>query len=191
METVIYGGSFDPPTKAHQAVIRHCLDRSVTGEVWVMPSGSRVDKQSSLKDTDRSWMLKLVHEEVFSKDPRLFVSSFELDYLPRPTQTYRTVSALKAHFPKHTFRFVFGADSYLDMPNWENGVELQQTLNILVVPRSGLEIAISNNVELINVDAGDISSTEVRNRVRDNLGIDGLVCAGVRRYIEENRLYVK
>lgn len=190
MEIAVFGGTFDPPTKAHEAVIAACLARPELDEVWVMPSGTRSDKKSTLNDTDRLWMLNLMLEEVFANHPRLQVSSFELDYLPRPSQTAQTVEALRTFYPECRFRFVFGADSYLSMPQWRNGRELQRTLGMLVVPRNGLVIPVADNLELLTISMQKpVSSTEVRDRVRRGFSIDGLVCRGVRQYITDCRLY--
>ena len=188
-EVTIFGGSFNPPTRAHEAIARACLNVGEIDEVWLMPSGDRRDKRHGLSDTDRLWMLDLMHEEVFDADERLKISRFELDYLPRPTQTYQTVEMLTEHYPDHNFKFVFGADSYESMPGWTKGQELQRSLGMLIVPRSGVEIPPAANLAVLDIKACDLSSTVVRQAVSKELPIGQMVCDSVADYIAECGLY--
>lgn len=190
MEIAIYGGSFNPPTRAHEAITKACLELDGIDEVWLMPSGDRMDKRFGLRDTDRRWMLEYMVQEVFGHDPRLKVSCFELDYMPRPTQTHKTVDALGKHYPNKNFRFVFGADSYRDMPNWQDGERLQKTLGMLIVPRGGVTIPDTPNVTVLSVATCEgLSSTEVRTRVATGERIDHMVCQSVANYIKDCGLY--
>lgn len=45
-ETIIYGGAFNPPTLSHVAILQAVLEfaEPTQSEVWVMPSGTRLDK---------------------------------------------------------------------------------------------------------------------------------------------------
>ena len=45
-ETIIYGGAFNPPTRAHQTILQVCADRAGQSgaDVWLLPSGERRDK---------------------------------------------------------------------------------------------------------------------------------------------------
>lgn len=190
METAIYGGAFNPPTRAHEAITRACLELEGIDEVWLMPSGDRMDKQFGLRDTDRRWMLEYMVQEVFDHDSRLKVSRFELDYMTRPTQTFKTVDALAQCYPDHHFKFVFGADSYRAMPNWENGELLQLRLGMLIVPRWDIAVQDAPNVTILDVITCDaMSSTEVRERVAEGKSIDHMVCKGVANYIKDCGLY--
>jgi nicotinic acid mononucleotide adenylyltransferase len=54
---LLFGGSFSPPTLAHEAIIAACLDMKDFDEVWVMPSGDRADKVIAIQDEDRLKML--------------------------------------------------------------------------------------------------------------------------------------
>lgn len=135
MEIAVFGGTFDPPTVAHEAIIDACIKRSDIDEVWLLPSGVRADKPGMQPDDLRIALLQLL--ETQSEKP-VRVSDFELT-LPRPTKTYRTVEALKAAYPDHTFWFVFGADSYATMETWEQGEMLKKNLSMLLVKRLGYE----------------------------------------------------
>src|SRR5215813_4590567 len=98
---LVFGGAFNPPTLAHEAIIRECLALPQFDEVWLMPSGDRLDKQISSSDHDRRHMIRLVHQHAIAQHPRLRVSDFELRRSP-PTQTYETVYALQQRHPDVT-----------------------------------------------------------------------------------------
>ena len=189
MEVAIFGGSFNPPTRAHQAIIDACLQRSDIDEVWTMPSGERFDKSYDTTDADRLAMLRLVKDEVFSGDNRLVITDFELQ-LPRPTQTWRTVEALQRLHPKHRFWFVYGVDAYHAMPSWQKGCELQTTLSMLMIARNGIQVPDAPHIKPLQVAAaGDISSSLAREYVASGRKLEGLVCDAVAGYIREKRLY--
>lgn len=189
METIIYGGSFNPPTIAHQTIMERCLMRDDVDEVWVMPSGVREDKQNQLSDELRLYMLELVKHDAFNDDPRLVISDFELD-LPRPTMTHQTVQALEQAYPDRQFRYIFGADSLATMETWEHGERLRHQLGMLIVPRSGIEIVKTPNIEVVaGLAELEMSSSEVRARVAYDVSIEDMVCPAVQAYIDECRLY--
>lgn len=189
-EVLIYGGGFNPPTRAHEVITQACLEIEGIDEVWLMPSGDRKDKHFNSRDKDRLLMLEAMREEVFSDDPRLKISHFELDSETRPTQTHKTVEALGQGYPDHHFQFVFGTDSYLNMHLWQRGKHLQKHLGMMIVPRGEIAIEPAPNVTILDVKTCPIlSSTEVRSRVAEGLAIDHMVCQGVANYIKEHELY--
>lgn len=188
-QIAVFGGSFNPPTGAHEAIVSACLDVKHIDEVWVMPSGDRLDKQFTTTDSDRVSMLEHMRKEVFSDDRRLHISRFELD-LPRPSQTWRTYKELTKHFPEHTFHFVFGTDSYASMPGWKEGDCLRREMPMLIIERPGTPYVPAPNVRRLDVvNAPVISSTMIREAVAAGLPWRHQVSAGVARYILENSLY--
>lgn len=180
MEIAVFGGTFDPPTLAHEAIIRACLERTDMDEVWVMPSGDRPDKPDMRDGEARLRLLHAVLQESFNEDPRLKVSDFEMR-LPQPTQTYLTVRALRHAYPEGSFWYVFGADSYQDMPTWRGGSELRRTLGMLVVPRAGYELPEAGKlVRHLHIRDHGISSSQVRGRMQAGKSIQHLVSPGVQ-----------
>lgn len=191
-EVIVFGGSFNPPTRAHESIIRTCMQQPGFDEVWVMPSGDRDDKHMASSDADRLAMLEALKQDDFGNDPRLQISDFELR-LPQPTQTIRTVGALALAYPRTNFWFVYGADSYASMPEWENGQELQQNLSVLLLPREGTPLpSPSPNIRYLIGDLEDaaaISSTKVREAVGQRQDFAPFVSNAVRKYIQARKLY--
>lgn len=195
METVtkspvlIFGGGFNPPTLAHQEIMRACLELPNFTELWVMPSGDRFDKQMNVDDSDRLEMLNRIKRYEFSDNSRLNISDFEL-HLPRPTQTHKTVSALESLYIDIDFWFIFGTDSYQNMPRWDKGLELQTSLNMVIVERSNTELPQREGIITLRLnDCNGLSSTEARIAIRNGRPLESFVCQSVKRYIEERNLY--
>jgi nicotinate-nucleotide adenylyltransferase len=190
METAVFGGSFNPPTNAHAAVIEACLRLETINQVWVMPSGDRLDKQFSVTESARVEMVRLMIDEVFGGDTRVKLCRFELDRLARPSQTWRTVEALSDEYPEQRFRYVFGSDAYTQMPLWQHGERLQKVLPMIVAVRGErCQIDSPNVITIEPVYEVALSSTQVRQNISKGQPIEGFVCNSVAEYIEENGLY--
>lgn len=182
---LLFGGSFNPPTLAHEEIIARCLDLPSFDEVWLMPSGDRMDKTIPASDKDRLAMLELVRTESFASNPRLHVSRFELD-LPRPTATYDTWHALRAAYPGTDFWFVFGRDSYVTMPDWPNGNDLRHGLSMVIFGDETGEKPSAKNVLYMALDAdfSNISSTQARRALANNTKLTDIVSRSVARYMQ-------
>lgn len=188
MEIAIFGGTFNPPTKAHQTIIRECANLSFIDEVWVMPSGQRKDKQFETSDHHRIVMLEAVIGDIVT-DTCIRIEQVEMQ-MNKKTSTTETYRVLRTIHPKHHFWFVFGMDAYMDMPNWKGGQELRDSMHMLVVPRDERIIEPTDRVRWLPINhEAFTSSTEVRNRVAAGQSIDNLVCSSVARYIFDTQLY--
>lgn len=191
-QVIIFGGSFNPPTLAHERIIETCLAMPGFDEVWVMPSGDRADKCLSNTKEHRLAMLETMKQQEFHNDSRLKITDFELQ-LPQPTQTIRTVGALALAHPDTRFWFVFGADSYASMPEWEYGTILQKQLPVMLLPRPGSELPGQSDTikHLPSVtEAVAISSTEARAAAAEQRDLAPFVSCAVQKFITTHRLYV-
>jgi nicotinate-nucleotide adenylyltransferase len=181
---LIFGGSFSPPTLAHEAIMAHCLALPDFDELWVMPSGDRLDKTIAMNDQQRLAMLTIVKAERLGNNPRLKISDFELK-LPRPTQTYQTIQALEKSFPASKFWFVFGIDSYLSMPTWPHGAELQSRLPVVLFTNSQAELKAGNVQASFALDEAfkDVSSTLVRQALKTGADLTRFVSPPIAAYL--------
>lgn len=191
-DIAVFGGSFDPPTRAHSAIVRACLADDRFDEVWIMPSGDRTDKPGLQSSGVRLAMLDLLIAEEFATEDRLHLSRFEID-MPQVTEMYRTYRALQTQFPGSRFWFVFGADSVADMHTWGHGAELLEQLPMAVVPRSGYvvpsEARTIRQLAIRPDSVQPVSSTLVRDRIARRASIEDMVCGSVAAYILCQRLY--
>ena len=73
---IIYGGAFNPPTRAHYEIAKYIIDKYEGCEFVFMPAGNVYNKPGLEKDTDRLEMLKLICDKLNNK---AIVSTFEFD----------------------------------------------------------------------------------------------------------------
>lgn len=185
---LVFGGTFNPPTLAHQQIIARCLQLPGFDRLWVMPSNDRTDKQSEATAAQRLAMLHRVRQAFFQNEPRLRISEFEVN-LNAVTRTSQTVAALHQAYPHDEFWFVFGSDSYHDMPNWTDGRRLQANLNLVIVSRGGRLPARRGIIVITLPDHRQISSNQLRQVAGQGGDISALVSPPVKTYIETHRLY--
>lgn len=180
---LVFGGSFSPPTLAHEEIIRQCLALPGFDEVWLMPSADRDDKSMSASEADRLAMLKIVKDKIFADDKRLKICDVEYK-LPKPTKLVATEGALRRTFPSTEFWFAFGGDSFSDMPNWPDGERMQGALNLVVF--SDKKPAAADQVRVLHFTLpakfSKVSSSAVRSG-------DQAVSEHVKAYIDARGLY--
>lgn len=184
--TIIYGGAFNPPTLAHVAILKACFEYAEVHEadVWVMPSGNRLDKTiPTSRDRRLDYIDALIADA--ARDDR-DVATIEMGELDRivPVETSDTVAELRAAHPERDFTFVFGADSTETMADWKDGAELLESLSMLVVEREGSRInPLARHAVRLNVTTPEVSSTIVRAQMACHGTVSGLVSPSVERLI--------
>ena len=94
----------------------------------------------------------------------------------------------EAH-PDIDFYFIIGADMVEYLPEWYKIEKLMQIVKFISVNRPKYQLETDYPVQYVKVPDINISSSLIRERVKDGETISFLVRDEVKRYIEENRLY--
>lgn len=184
-KTIIYGGAFNPPTIAHEIILKVCIDeaKKIGAEVWIMPSGSRSDKRIL---SDRATRLKYIQAMIADADlddENIKIITTELDKT-ETSNTYETDKELRYLYPDRTFVWLFGADSVKTMMDWEHGAWLWDNLFMLIINRPGYTLEkIPKNASVIDIELPDVSSTELRRRLSAGESIDNLVGRNVKKIL--------
>lgn len=185
-EVIIYGGAFNPPTLAHIAITKACIEyaKEQNAEIWLMPSGNRSDKTITTSRHQRLRYLDAMIADVAEPDVPIRVLTDELDRVDE-TETFDTVCQLAATYPNVNQTWVFGADSVATMHSWKEGDWLAHNLSMLVFKRLGsaATFAPAHNIHLVNVDTPPVSSTQVRAALRHGDDISELVGNHVRELL--------
>lgn len=175
----IFGGSFNPIHVGHVALAKALREHCRLDEVWLM-----VSPQNPLKNQE-----DLLDDQLRYEMARLAVSDVEgvkaCDYefqLPKPSYTWHTLQRLSKDYPDCAFTLLIGGDNWARFERWYHWKDILRHYRVAVYPRSPYNGTI--DVPLINV-----SSTDVRQRIRAGLPVSGLVPETVERYILEHRLY--
>lgn len=192
-QVTIYGGSFNPPHLGHAAVIRTLLDHFPNYEIWLMPSGERLDKKFNVSGKHRRNMLEIMIKDLFSSDQkRIKIDVSELR-LPQPTNTYQTKSILEKQYPEHKFYFVIGAELVPEIKTkWVNGEKLYHSANFIVIDNNRIALiqSLPHAIVLKINEVINISSTKIRSLIASgNFAIPQLI-PKIIHYIRENNLYL-
>lgn len=189
---IVFGSAFNPPHFGHAALLRVALKNFACDEVWVMPSGDRLDKNFEVSAENRFQMAKIWIEELFqdSKVP-VILSRMEADR-GKPTVTHDTHQELSRLYPDSEFYFLFGGDILSEVrEKWHKGDDLYQNLNFIIVGRPGhaLPPDLPRQSVILEDSGSGISSTKIRAAIKEGREIKDLLPAAVAGYIQEKGLY--
>jgi nicotinate-nucleotide adenylyltransferase len=194
----VLGGTFDPVHNGHLHIanaLRAALD--LERVIWV-PAGRPPHKTGQIvsKDRDRLAMLELAIAGSANDE----ISTIEVDR-SGPSYTADTLEILAERFSPARLFFLMGEDSLRDLPTWHDPERLLRVAELAVAARPGVEAdlesvarhvpAVQRRVHLVPTKEIELSSSEIRRRVRENEPIHGLVPWPVERYIREHGLYAK
>ena len=172
-KTGIFGGSFNPIHNGHLQLACQLREAAGLDEVWLMVSPQNPLKQQAglLADDLR---LRLA-QEATRDEAGITVSDYEF-HLPRPSYTWNTLQALKADFPDREFVLMIGGDNWQQFHRWYRADDILRDYQLVVYPRRGCAVGpVPENVQVVEAELLDISSTDIRRRVRRHQSIAGLV----------------
>jgi nicotinate-nucleotide adenylyltransferase len=135
----IYGGTFDPVHSGHLEIARRVSQLFGINEFLFVPASiapHKLDREGS-PALHRHAMLALATRD----DPRLCISTFELD-APGRQYTVDTLVHFRSWFGESAdLFFVMGADSWAEITTWREWRRLLTLANLIVVTRPGYEIS--------------------------------------------------
>jgi len=192
----LMGGSFNPVHLGHVNLARAALHAGCVEKVLFLPTGNPPHKKSGLADKlDRLQMVRLA----IAGETDMDVCREEVDR-EGVIYTVDTLGILKDKMPDCDFAYIIGADSLCQLHTWKKPEVLITRCRFLVVMRPGEDESETLNaarhwrdkgaeIEFLNMPPMDISSTDIRRRVKEGLEIRRLVPAGVADYIAAHGLY--
>ena len=196
---VIFGGTFNPPTRAHLDIATEALYYLDAEKVLFVPVSDLYKKDDVEISYHRVNMLNLA----IGNFRRLEIDFTEVDSV-KLTYTYETIEKIKSQYQDKELFLLIGADNLEDFKNWKNQRSIMENCSLLVVNRnnSSIDEIIKSNEILTEfkdkvieapIEEIGISSTEVRNRIASGEleGLENLVDKEVIDYIIENKLYSK
>ncbi len=197
----IMGGTFDPIHIGHLVLAEEVRNKLNLDKIIFIPSGNPPHKDSkNVTEPIHRYEMTLL---ATISNPNFEISSVEIDRTGK-TYTVDTIKELRQKCKTNAeFYFITGADSILDLPNWKNVNELLHLCKFVAATRPGfklkkmeekikeLEELHNKNIYTIIVTALQISSTDIRNRIRDGHSVKYLLPESVEDYIYKNKLYFK
>lgn len=186
----IMGGSFNPVHIGHLMLCNYIRQECGFDAVWLVLSPLNPLKQNPeelLSDSVRLEMLSLACGGVDFVE----VCDVELS-MPKPSYTISTLRELAKRYPDTDFCLIIGADNWNIFTKWKCYDEIIRDFGVVVYPRPGYAIDKSENypnVRFSDAPTFEISSTFVRNLIKNGGDPAFFVPDSVRRFIFENNLY--
>jgi nicotinate-nucleotide adenylyltransferase len=192
----VFGGAFDPPHRAHVALVRSALQALALDEVRVLPTGQAWHRTGSLTDAvHRLAMTRLAFADV----PQVVVDDREIRR-EGPSYTADTLAEIGTEHPGAQLYLLIGDDQRRSLPAWHRIADVARLAIICAAARDPQVAAWHHgHAECADVPGLDIqplpmplmpiSATDIRERLSRQADVTALVTPAVERYIHAHHLY--
>lgn len=196
MKIGILGGTFNPVHNGHMYMAYESIDRLNLDKLYFLPNYIPPHKTSKNRDFKHSLeMIKLV----INDNDKFYLSCYEIEK-KEISYTYETVKYFNEIYPKDDLYFLIGEDSYVEFNTWKNPEKILKYVKLVIFERKfynnekrkeAHEFIKSLGKKEIILDSLtlEISSKDIRKRVKNDKNISFLVPEAINRYIMENKLY--
>ncbi len=196
----IIGGTFDPIHYGHLILAEHIRSEAGLDKVVFMPAMVPPHKQDTVvSDSSHRFNMAVL---AVSTNPSFSVSDIEIAS-GEISYTIRTMEKLSVIYGDSAeLFFLTGADTIFDVEKWHQSQMLLQKYSFIIGSRPGyFDEELNRHISYLNEKYGariyrkeipevDISSTNIRNRIREGRSIKYLTPESVEKYIIDNRLYI-
>ncbi|NQU73328.1 MAG: nicotinate-nucleotide adenylyltransferase [Candidatus Omnitrophica bacterium] len=189
MRIGILGGTFNPIHIGHLTLAREAARQLKLDKLIFVPSYLPPHKdQEGILDAEHRFKMVVL---AITGNPKFEVSRIEVD-LKQKAYSIDTLRKLKDQYGAGAeFFFITGSDSLKELATWKERDEMFKLSTFVVVKRPGFPMEeVPSQVQAITMAEMDISSTEIRKRLKGKKGIEDVVPDAAREYIKKNGLYI-
>jgi nicotinate-nucleotide adenylyltransferase len=191
MKIGLFFGSFNPVHTGHMVIAGYMAEYGGLDQVWlvVSPHNPLKPAGSLLQDHHRLRMVEIAVGDY----KKVKASKIEFG-LPKPSYTSHTLAYLHEQYPKDSFSLIMGSDNLDSFKKWKNWEEIIEHHEICIYPRPGSdggELRNHPNVRLIDAPLMQLSSTFIRQAIKDKHDIRYMLPQLVWEYIDEMNFYKK
>lgn len=196
-QILIFGGAFNPPLNSHFLLAQQILNQySQIEKLIFVPVNSNYQKADLIANQHRYQMLKLVCD----KNQKMEVSDIEMES-KRQLYTIETLRKFQQLYQEYEIAFITGSDNLKELDTWQKAEELVKEFKIYVLKRDNdniEEIICANSflkenekafIKVENKVTTNLSSSFVREELKEGKSICYLTPNEVMLYIKENKLY--
>ena len=193
----IFGGSFNPIHYGHLMICEYIKEEMGLDKVIFIPTGNPPHKELEVSAEDRYEMVRLA----ISPNPDFEISDIETTRVKK-SYTVDTIRELKKIYKEEKLYFLIGLDSLFQLKTWMKIRDLSQEIEFVVALRPGyldkeeinkeidfLRENFGTKINLIKTPLYEISSTDLRDRIREGKSLRYLIPKKVLDYIEESGFY--
>jgi|SRR5690554_1617205 len=190
MKIGLFFGTYNPIHVGHMIIANYMVEYTDLDQIWfvVTPQNPFKQKESMLADYDRLHLVNLA----IGDDVRMRSTDIEFN-LPKPSYTSTTLTYLKEKFPQHEFALIMGADNLNNFHKWQNYQQIINEHELYVYPRMGANEGgeLKNHYKVNYVDAPimKISSSFIRQSIKENKNIQHFMPSKVANYIDEMNFF--
>lgn len=195
----IMGGTFDPIHFGHLVIANEVLDQYNMEKIIFIPAGNPPHKKGSKASSfDRYFMTNLAT----LSNEKFEVSNIEL-IKKEKSYTINTLIELGEIYKDAEIYFITGADAIIELPNWYEFNRIIKLCKFIAVTRPDYDTAeierkiqdiiqkYEGQIEVLKVPMLQISSTDIRNRIKNKRTAKYLLPETVEQYILRNNLYME
>ncbi|MFM7015397.1 MAG: nicotinate (nicotinamide) nucleotide adenylyltransferase [Bacteroidota bacterium] len=191
MKIGLYFGSFNPVHNGHMMIANYLAEYSDLDQIWmvVSPQNPLKPAKGLLQDYHRFHLVELAIGDY----QKIKASKIEFD-LPKPSYTIHTLTYLKEKFPTYQFALIMGADNLQTFHKWKNYELILEEHALYVYPRNesdGGDLKSHAQVHWVAAPIMEVSSTMIRNAIKEKKDVRFFLPQAVADYIEEMRFYKK
>jgi len=191
MNIGLFFGSFNPVHNGHMVIAGYMAEYGGLDQVWlvVSPHNPLKPAGSLLQDHHRLRMVELAIGDY----RKIKASKIEFG-LPKPSYTIHTLAYLREQYPNDSFTLIMGSDNLESLKKWKNWEEIIDNYKICIYPRPGNdggELRSHANVRMVDAPLMQLSSTFIRNAIRDKKDVRYMLPQTVWEYIDEMNFYKK
>ncbi len=195
MEILVYGGSFNPPHLGHVKAAEEAYAAIKPEKLLVIPTSDpphKILEQGSPNAMERLMLTQLA----FSAMPEAIVSDIEV-VRGGASYTYQTVASIKQQYKGSTVTLLIGTDMLLYFEKWREFERLLQEVKLAVLAREEgedekivahakyLRERYAADIEFISTEPLPMSSSEIRDELRNRQGVEHLDAAVYERIISK------
>ena len=185
----LYGGSFDPLHRGHLLVAQAALEELALDRLFFIPAAQSPFKPGSRPAPDAA-RLRMLRRSLAGQSR----TEVHCDELTRGGVSYSidTVNAFRARNPGAELFWLIGADHVPTLPQWREALALAEAVTFVVIPRPGQPQATLPPPWRLRHLRGwplGVSSSEIRDRVRNGMSFEHLVPSGTAEIIASEGLY--
>lgn len=192
-KVILFGGSFDPPHIGHM-VVSQWLAEALQNPVRLLLSGSPPHKNPQGSGAHRLEMLKIATRD----NPSFIVDEYEYS-LGRVNYSADTVKRYQEDFQisQENLYFAVGSDSLRDFHLWQRPQEIVERVTLVAFARTRVDWHelllplkdLKAKIMICKAPIIEVSSTLIRERIKQGLSIRYLVTPAVEEYIVKKGLY--
>jgi len=192
MKIGIFGGTFNPPHHGHLIVaeevrIKLAIDKIIFIPSYITPLKQGGESQNAFH---RLEMTKLaISDNIHFECSDIEINRHETSF------TINTLERLVMMYPSDQFFLLIGMDNYHTFHLWKDPDKISRMVNILVMNRPGFHQQINTQLKhqhatFVEVPNIDVSSSDIRKRIKEKLPISKFVPKKVEEYINTHSLFV-